>query len=270
MSRVTDKTVWKWVPVEPTDEMLAATADACGHAVINGELHPERRSAGLVYAAILDASPSHPPSAGVDAVREALIEKLRSTPRLIHNPEGQSYGEGWISNDYAMRDVMLQAADYLASLTPAPPPVEGLVSLGAEFAKVYDDNACELYASAANPPPVEAGGEAVQQWRWRYRSGEPAAWRDWKDGQPVVPFSEWNADLYEWETRTVYLAKPTPMVELVREAVEAEREACAKLAENLPGQRGSSPEHLVGRRIALAIRDRAALAPAAQADESEQ
>ena len=44
------------------------------------------------------------------------------------------------------------------------------------------------------------------------------------------------------------------------QAVAAAYEDAAKVAEGLPGQRGNSPEHLVGRRIATAIRARAATA----------
>lgn len=47
-----------------------------------------------------------------------------------------------------------------------------------------------------------------------------------------------------------------------REKAERETaERCAKIAENLPGQRGNSPEHLVGRSIASAIRAEFAASP---------
>jgi hypothetical protein len=103
-----------------------------------------------------------PPASGVDAVREALIEKLRSTPRLIHNPEGQSYGEGWISNDYAMRDVMLQAADYLASLSPAA--TSGSEAGGEAGAEHPDDLAVDRFAAAMKAKLAKKRAEGRGGW----------------------------------------------------------------------------------------------------------
>lgn len=54
------------------------------------------------------------------------------------------------------------------------------------------------------------------------------------------------------------IADITRKLEAAAGAVAAEREECARVAEGLPGQRGNSPEHLVGRRIAIAIRAREA------------
>ena len=41
---------------EPTEAMMGDGADAGAHAVLNGELHPESRSVGLVWAAMIDAA----------------------------------------------------------------------------------------------------------------------------------------------------------------------------------------------------------------------
>jgi len=41
---------------EPTDEMLCDGAEAGDHGVLNGELHPERRSVGLVWYGMIDAA----------------------------------------------------------------------------------------------------------------------------------------------------------------------------------------------------------------------
>lgn len=51
---------WKLVPVEPTDEMMKAGAQTDEKAIQGGYLYPDEDSVGLVYAAMLSASPALP------------------------------------------------------------------------------------------------------------------------------------------------------------------------------------------------------------------
>lgn len=158
------------------------------------------------------------PAGGVDAVVQTA-EKVRMSRRRHGGTYESSPFEFYPVQEV---DALLHAIDLGGKIECEE--CSGTGHTGIDGDEVYDCPACngEGSLSPAATPVSEAGGEAIQQWRWRCRNGEPAAWCDWKDGNPVVPFSEWNAEIYEWEKRTVYLAKPSsPADGDVREALEA-------------------------------------------------
>lgn len=143
------------------------------------------------------------PAGGVDAVVQTA-EKVRMSRRRHGGTYESSPFEFYPVQEV---DALLHAIDLGGKIECEE--CSGTGHTGIDGDEVYDCPACngEGSLSPAATPVSEAGGEAIQQWRWRCRNGEPAAWCDWKDGNPVVPFSEWNAEIYEWEKRTVYLAK---------------------------------------------------------------
>lgn len=115
-------------------------------------------SAGLAEAIdnALSASPSPPPSAGVDAV----VKRAKYLLDRIENDDGIGIGE---------IDTMLRMA---AALTPAPTPVEARCTIcngtnvtDQSFGMGTSPGECPV-CSRANQTPVEAGGEPVV---WRYR-----------------------------------------------------------------------------------------------------
>ncbi|WP_448952151.1 hypothetical protein [Labrys neptuniae] len=85
------------------------------------------------------------------------------------------------------------------------------------------DGCCEDCCHCSTRQDGAREGEAVHQ--WRITRGPMS--QLWHDG-PLPEFAlESERALFEFETRTLYTTPPAP-----DEAVEAEREACAKLAEN--------------------------------------
>lgn len=92
----------------------------------------------------------------------------------------------------------------------------------------------------------------VSQWRWRHKN-ELSSWRGWHDGQPVVPFSEWNRDIYEWEERLSYvLPEGAPTLTPALRALAEERDRLRKadgterLCRALYGRKASARDYVGG------------------------
>jgi hypothetical protein len=126
---------YKLAPVEPTDEMLAATCDENGRMRLLEFTTPEERSKAFLmpryaYRAMLSASPPPPtealPASGVEAVREALVltagalqaGRRSMAPAIAFTGEWAHLGTWRVSD-------ILDKADAALSPTEAPAPAPG-------------------------------------------------------------------------------------------------------------------------------------------------
>lgn len=197
------------------------------------------------------ASPSPPPSAGVDAVAvKALVEQAKGEAAWALNK--------WKSTAFTpelVEAIFTSPAmkKLLAALTPAPTPVE-LPAIPDDDADFTPDLARKIIAGyqqllRANSTPVEAGGEAVAEaWRWTCKGDSQPFMR--LSGTPLMVAGDVIA------VKPLYaLAKPAPAVEAVREAVVA-------AVERDFGYTISQYADQIADTVV------AALAPAAQADDT--